>query len=73
MPSLLKIMFKMFFYRILTHFADEVSQLAVDCVQFSSRLYLTVLFSIRFKSVSTRAPGSRATCHLTDFNETLAV
>ena len=23
------------------------------------------------KSVSTRAPGSRATCHLTDFNETL--
>ena len=22
-------------------------------------------------SVSTRAPGSRATCHLTDFNETL--
>ena len=23
-----------------------------------------------FKSVSTRAPGSRATCHLTDFNET---
>ena len=26
-----------------------------------------------FKSVSTRAPGSRATCHLTDFNETLPV
>ena len=25
------------------------------------------------KSVSTRAPGSRATCHLTDFNETLPV
>ena len=50
MPSLLKIMFKiMFLYRILTHFADEVSQLVVDCVQFSSRLYLTVLFSIRFK------------------------
>ena len=50
MPSLLKIMFKiMFLYRILTHFGDEVSQLVVDCVQFSSRLYLTVLFSIRFK------------------------
>ena len=50
MSSLLKIMFKiMFFDRILTHFADEVSQLVVDCVQFSSRLYLTVLFSIRFK------------------------
>ena len=46
MPSLLKIMF---LYRILTHFGDEVSQLVVDCVQFSSRLYLTVLFSIRFK------------------------
>ena len=26
-----------------------------------------------FKSVSTRVPGSRATCHLTDFNETLPV
>ena len=26
-----------------------------------------------FKSVSTRAPGSRATCHLTDFNENLPV
>ena len=26
-----------------------------------------------FKSVSTSAPGSRATCHLTDFNETLPV
>ena len=25
------------------------------------------------KSVSTRAPGSRATCHLTDFSETLPV
>ena len=25
------------------------------------------------KSMSTRAPGSRATCHLTDFNETLPV
>ena len=50
MPSLLKIMFKiMFLYRILTHFAGEVSQLVVDCVQFSSRLCLTVLFSIRFK------------------------
>ena len=46
MPSLLKIMI---LYRILTHFADEVSQLVVDCVQFSSRLCLTVLFSIRFK------------------------
>ena len=41
MPSLLKIMFKiMFLYRILTHFADEVSQLVVDCVKFSSRLCL---------------------------------
>ena len=46
MPSLLKIMF---LYRILTHFADEVSQLVVDCVKFSSRLCLTVLFSTRFK------------------------
>ena len=27
----------------------------------------------RLKSVSTRAPGSRASCHLTDFNETLPV
>ena len=26
-----------------------------------------------FKSVSTRAPGSRSTCRLTDFNETLPV
>ena len=26
-----------------------------------------------FKSVSTRAPGSRATYHLTDFSETLPV
>ena len=26
-----------------------------------------------FKSVSTRVPGSRATCHLTDFIETLPV
>ena len=26
-----------------------------------------------FKSVSTRAPGSRATYHLTDFGETLPV
>ena len=26
-----------------------------------------------FKSVSTSAPGSRATCHRTDFNETLPV
>ena len=25
------------------------------------------------KSVSTRTPGSRATCHLTDFNETFPV
>ena len=50
MPSLLKIMFKiMFLYRILTHFTDEVSQLVVDCVKFSSRLCLTVFFSIRFK------------------------
>ena len=24
-----------------------------------------------FKSMSTRAPSSRATCHLTDFSETL--
>ena len=28
---------------------------------------------LELKSVSTRAPGSRATCHLTDFNETLSV
>ena len=28
---------------------------------------------IQMKSVSTRALGSRATCHLTDFNETLPV
>ena len=43
-------MFKiMFLYRILTHFADEVSQLVVDCVKFCSWLYLTVLLSIRFK------------------------
>ena len=28
---------------------------------------------ICIKSVSTRAPGSRATCYLTDFNETLPV
>ena len=49
MPSLLGIMFKItFLYRILTNFA-EVSQLVVNCVQFSSRLYLTMLFSIRFK------------------------
>ena len=49
MPSLLGIMFKItFLYIILTHFA-EVSQLVVNYVQFSSRLYLTMLFSIRFK------------------------
>ena len=39
----------MFLYRILTHFTDEVSQLVFDCVKFSSRLCLTVFFSIRFK------------------------
>ena len=27
----------------------------------------------KVKSVFTRAPGSRAACHLTDFNETLPV
>ena len=36
-------------------------------------VYQHLSISLRFKSVSTRAPGSRATCHLTDFYETLPV
>ena len=40
---------------------------------FRQFYYLKFYWRKTFKSVSTRAPGSRATCHLNDFNETLPV
>ena len=37
------------------------------------QLTLSLFPFLELKSVSTRAPGSRATCHLAEFNETLPV
>ena len=44
----------------------------MSCVCLCWYVCVAKLWAI-LKSVSTRAPGSRATCHLTDFNETLPV
>ena len=60
-----------------TSYLDERTLTYEPIVKYTSAMCEETLLAQsrqnRLKSVSTRAPGSRASCHLTDFNETLPV
>ena len=71
----LKPSLSLFVSKIL-HRKDFSSSAITQCRQLISHdnAHAAELTSrMRVKSLSTRAPSSRATCQLTDFNETLPV